>query len=99
MRVYGWSVFAITLLVFGHPPDSASDGRSLRHVEVLPLMSPDACAQTVELARQYLVPVIPGGERVAYVCHSALREAELRAMQRRAATENAARAGAGTAAP
>lgn len=99
MRLYGWGVFAVTLLVFGSPSDSTSSRRPLLHVEVLPLMSADACGQTADIARAYLLPTIAGGERVAYVCHSALREAELREMQRQAEAENARRGDGALAVP
>jgi hypothetical protein len=94
MRLHDWGVFAVTLMVFGTGADDPGSERKLLRVEVLPLMSATACGQTADLARAYLVPTIPGAERVAYVCHSALREAELHDMQHEAAASNARRADA-----
>ena len=90
MRLYGWSVAAITLMVFGGAPAEDPGRSQLLHTEVLPLMASDGCPLTAALARHYLVPSIEGGERLAYVCHGALRATELEDMQRRAAARNTA---------
>ena len=88
MRLYSWGVIAISLLIFGS--DNAADpaASKLLRIEVLEVMSSAGCNQTAKLAEAYLLPEIPGATRVAYVCHSALRETELASLQAAAAARN-----------
>lgn len=94
MRLHAWGFFAITLMVFGSAEDQIANKSELLHVEVLEVMAPGGCAVTAELARAYLLPEIEGAERLAYVCHTSLRENELEIMQTKAAADNAKRAAA-----
>ncbi len=90
MRLYAWGFFAVTLMVFGQSDRAADVGSRLLHVEVVPVMAPGGCEVTAFLAETYLVPAVAGAERLAYVCHTALRDGDLEAMQRAAAARNAA---------
>ncbi len=89
MRLYDWGFLAVSLLIFGGADEAERSGSKLLHVEVLEVLSPAGCEQTAQLAEEYLMPEIPGADRVAYVCHSALRDSELASLQAAAAARNA----------
>ena len=85
---------AITLLVVGLASGSAEDPDAtwrVLHTKVMPLMSAGACPITHFLAVEYLLPIIPGAEEVAYKCHVDLDGEELARLQREAAARNSAK--------
>lgn len=88
MRLNASAVAAISLMVFG-APDDGPDRERLLHIEVMPLMAEEGCAVTAWLAERYLVPSIPAGDRLAYICHRSVPARELAEMRAEAAAHNA----------
>lgn len=88
MRLYTPAVAAISLMVFG--AGGPDDDDRLLHIEVMPMLAADGCAVTAWLAERYLVPSIEGGERLAYICHQAVRQRDFETMRAEAEAHNAA---------
>jgi len=86
MRLYTPAVAAISLMVFG----ADGDRDRLLHIEVMPMLAAEGCAVAAWVAERYLVPSVEGGERLAYICHQAVRRRDFEAMRAEAEAHNAA---------
>jgi hypothetical protein len=89
MRLYSSALAAVSLMVFAGA-DGDRDRSRLLHVEVMPMLSAEACPIAAWLAERYLVPAVAGGERLVWICHQSLRRRDFEAMRAEAAAHNAA---------
>ncbi len=88
MRLYTPAVAAITLMVFGAADQDAEHERLL-HIEVMPMLAAEGCPIAAWTAERWLVPAVEGGERLAYICHQAVRTRDFEAMRAEAEAHNA----------